>query len=96
MQKRNVSSKYSGFNDLALTLGKFNVYNLHIDFQGNINGTLIDYYDFSEMKSGNPLIKFLNNLSYELQKLGILENYVIIMPIKIRLEDIIKYGQKND
>ncbi len=87
--ENNLSERYSGFQDLHFVIGKFNFYNPHVDYSGNIRGFLVDYYDFTRMLDGNFLLKEINNNAYIQQEYGYLENYVIIIPIEIKLKELL-------
>lgn len=68
--------------DLALTIGKSELYNPHIDGNGNFSALVVDYYDFAEMKY-KPIVSYINNNAYEQQEKDALKNYVIIVPVNI-------------
>lgn len=55
---------------------------------GSVTGYIYDIYDFdskfTDMKKGADL-KFVNKIACYLQKLGLINNYQILVPIKIQL-----------
>lgn len=83
------------FNDLAInnTLGHFTIYHPVLDKDGIFTAIILDYYDFDYMEIKN-LIAIPNNIAYELQELGIIDNYVIIIPLIINTR--IMWGMNND
>lgn len=60
-------------------LGKCDICNVKIEPDGSYTATVVDYYDFSK-NSTNPLAKN----GYLQQKNGHLENYAIMIPIRIK------------
>ena len=83
------------FNDLAInnTLGHFTIYHPVLDKDGIFTAIILDYYDFDYMEIKN-LIAIPNNIAYKLQELGIIDNYVIIIPLIINTR--IMWGMNND
>lgn len=83
------------FNDMAInnTLGHFTIYHPVLDKDGIFTAIILDYYDFDYMEIKN-LIAIPNNIAYELQELGIIDNYVIIIPLIINTR--IMWGMNND
>ena len=83
------------FNDLAInnTLGHFTIYHPVLDKDGIFTAIILDYYDFDYMEIRN-LIAIPNNIAYKLQELGIIDNYVIIIPLIINTR--IMWGMNND
>lgn len=83
------------FNDLAInnTLGHFTIYHPVLDKDWIFTAIILDYYDFDYMEIKN-LIAIPNNIAYKLQELGIIDNYVIIIPLIINTR--IMWGMNND
>lgn len=83
--------------DLYLTIGKAKLYNMRVS-NGYISGTLVDYYDFSEIYYNlkgynnykNSIVPVIaNNNAVLQQNLGRLTNYFIVMPILIPVGNIL-------
>ena len=68
--------------DLFATLHKAYIYSPYYDLQGNIHLIIVDYYDFAVL-NGKGIITLINNNAYIQQELGMLTNYVIIIPMVI-------------
>ncbi len=55
------------------------IYDPYYDMYGNLHFVLIDYYDFAKTKGDIISERIINN-AYIQQELGMLKNYVIIIP----------------
>ena len=62
------------------TISKCDVHNVKIDSNGYLTATIIDYYDFS--KNGG----FINNNAYIQQQNKKLENYALVIPIRMKIK----------
>ncbi len=63
------------------TISKCDVHNVKIDTNGYLTATIIDYYDFS------PKGGFINNNANIQQQNGKLENYALVIPIRIKIKN---------
>lgn len=91
----SISFAFTSFA-LGNTIHRCEIYNPHIDNEGNIVFTIVDLYDFALIKNYGtypykPFIILLNNISYSLQIYGYKGNYVIIIPVKVNGDKIKKY-----
>ncbi len=80
--------KFNQTKDAHLTLGNVTLYNMRI-VDGYICGTLIDYYDFKYLdyyKDASLITTFVNNNAYYQQEYRQLKNYLIIFPIRIKID----------
>ena len=84
---KNSSFSISFKNDLnlALTIGKCNIYNPRFHKDGTFTATLVDYYDFEYLKYApsvkRAIINAINNNAVIQQENGDLTNFVLIIPI---------------
>ena len=84
---KNSSFSISFTNDfnLALTIGKCNIYNPRFHKDGTFTATLVDYYDFEYLKYApsikKAIINAINNNAVIQQENGDLTNFVLIIPI---------------
>ena len=62
-------------------IGRCDVHNVKVEFNGDISATIIDYYDFDK-KSNNPIVKN----GYIQQQNGHLNNYALMVPIRIKVK----------
>ena len=78
------SSFSIAFPDLEFSthnaIGRCDVYNVKIDSNGYLTATIIDYYDFS------PKGGFINNNANIQQQNGKLENYALVIPIRMKIK----------
>ncbi len=56
------------------------MHNVKVEPNGDISATIIDYYDFS--KNGG----FINNNAYIQQQNKKLENYALVIPIRMKIK----------
>lgn len=74
------------FNEKNLKLAIHNatIINPKIDAQGNFTGILYDKYDFTALSYNNDFgTAVANNIAYLLQDTNILDNYYVLVPVKI-------------
>ena len=103
LKDKKLSIAFNSF-DLRHTIGHATLYNLHYK-DDVLFGTLFDGYDFEEKllnlskdcnslswgKSASLVLgKFLNNNAYRQQEEGMLNNYILYMPIILFEEDLRK------
>ena len=75
---RGEKDKYKDFSTNHV-ISKCDVHNVKLDSDGYISATIIDYYDFS--KGGGSI----NNNAYKQQQNEYLENYVLVIPIRMKI-----------
>ncbi len=69
--------------DLYATFHFAEIYDPYYDSHGNLHFILLDYYDFAKTKS-DILSEIIINNAYTQQELGIIKNYVIIIPMILK------------
>lgn len=89
LKNKKFDITFSPGNDpnLFRSIHNATVLNPHIDNQGNFNAIVYDKYDFDWIKGNayqNPIVG-TNNAAYVLQQLNRLENYYVLIPVKIKL-----------
>ena len=87
-KNKSFNFNFNKTKDAHLTLGNVTLYNMRI-VDGYICGTLIDYYDFKYLdyyKDTSLMTTFVNNNAYCQQEYGQLKNYLIIFPIRIKID----------
>ena len=86
---KNSSFSISFKNDfnLALTIGKCNIYNPCFHKDGTFTATLVDYYDFEYLKYApsvkRAIINAINNNAVIQQENGDLTNFILVIPITL-------------
>ena len=76
-------TSFGGFSskDLRNALGNVDIIDIYIDNKYNLCALIIDTYDFNKNEN-NPLVQ----MGSALQENNIIENYYLIIPIKIPLK----------
>ena len=77
--KENLKDKDKNFSTNH-TIGRCDVHNVEIGSDGYLTATIIDYYDFS------PKGSFINNNANIQQQNKKLENYALVIPIRMKLK----------
>ena len=73
--------------NLHYSIGHATILNPHIDNDGYFRGILFDKYDYEFINSSIKdfdLTKFYNNSAFILQKVHLLKNYYLIVPIEFK------------
>ncbi len=81
------STYFGSDENLKLALGHVDILFTEIDQNGNINAIIMDTYDFNK---NDPDWKV--QIAYNVQKHGLIENYYILIHVRIPLSNILNYN----
>lgn len=93
---KSIGLNFKQTPELQLTIGKSELYCPQINKDGSFSGFIIDKYDFSKLKHDlsdgikQAGVSFINNNAYQQQQHKLMNNYVIIVPVRIEKTELDK------
>lgn len=97
----NFNTANSGNFDLRLGLGFTNIVGLHTTEDGYAEGYVEDFYDYDVdyatgkteneglfKKAKTNTVRLLDNMAVDLQDEGVIQNYRVLIPIRVKLDTV--------
>ena len=89
-EKPELAELFTDESSLYFTLHNVDIYNIHVDKNGNVIMDFIDDYNYEHWEKTrniiNNIIIDINNKAYHQQLTGELQPYILHIPIKIKMD----------